>query len=72
MSKIWILEHTDDNGMKFYWCQALGYQSYVADINSATIFHLRTEIEDLQKSLVATKPKIVSVNIVPVKNETKG
>ena len=68
MSKIWVLEHTDDAGIKFYWCQLQPYPGlYVADINSATIYHDETLLKRTQESLVATKPKIVQVNITPVK-----
>lgn len=66
MSKIWVLEHIDNAGIKFYWCQLQPYPGlYVADINSATIYHDETLLKNTQKSLVATKPKIISVNITP-------
>ncbi len=65
MSKIWILEHIDNAGIKFYYIETYMGPCYVADINSAHIFHSETEVKSVQASLVACKPKIVQVNIVP-------
>lgn len=67
MNKIWILEYEED-GIKYYYFEprVIG-PCFVKDINSATIFHSKEEIKAVRDGLKATKPKIVSVNIVPVK-----
>ena len=67
MSKIWILEHTDNAGIKFYWLENRMIKSYISDISSATIYHDKQIAEDVAKSLLSCKPKVIEVNITPVK-----
>ena len=63
MTEIWIIRYIDPEFIHHYWND--DKPGYTTDINSATIFRDWVVIEQIQKSLIATKPEVIPVVVVP-------